>query len=276
MYSGLGVAWLGNKLDGQQHNQQLRESPALQKGPRMAVKRNPISAGDRVAPPGYRVHEFRLEGITPLLMSSGEADRESDTFKAYRMLSKKRGKTTEDESRLRELEWYTRLYFDEQIGCYIPGKNVKELLRSAATKWKKGEDVKRSLIVPEYRIPLIYDGPREPAELWKAGFSYVAMVANAGASKGRVERCRPCFAKWELVTEIAFDPEDLTDDEVEAFVSRSQKYGLGDYRPDFGAFNASLKFVRVQRAETVADGRKKRDKMAEKANGVRAGVLMHA
>jgi hypothetical protein len=88
----------------------------------------------RIIPTGYHVCKLSLEGESSLLMSSGEADRESDTFRAYRALSKVRSKSEEEESRLRELEWYTRLYFDEQVGVYIPGKNVKELLRSAATK----------------------------------------------------------------------------------------------------------------------------------------------
>ncbi len=228
----------------------------------------------RVIPVGYQVHELHLTGVTPLLMSSGEADRESDTYIAYRTLSKKRGKTIEDESRLRELEWYTRLYFDAEVGPYIPGKNIKELLRSAATKIRKGEDVKRSLIVPEYRIPLIYDGPKKPEELWAEGFSYTAMVANAGAGSGRVERCRPCFEKWEVKTEIAYDPEDLSNHEIDYFVERSQKYGLGDYRPDFGAFSATAKFVREQRPDSKASATKKRDKRAEKANTDRAKVLM--
>ncbi len=228
----------------------------------------------RVIPVGYRVHELHLKGVTPLLMSSGEADRESDTYIAYRTLSKKRGKTIEDEARLRELEWYTRLYFDDQVGCYIPGKNIKELLRSAATKIRKGEDVKRSLIVPDYRIPLIYDGPKKPDALWKAGFSYVAMVANAGAGSGRVERCRPCFDEWELKTEIAYDPEDLSDHEIDYFVERSQKYGLGDYRPDFGAFVATAKFLREQREDANANGAKRRDKKAEKVVHERAKALM--
>ena len=222
----------------------------------------------RVIPTGFRVYELGLFGETPLLMSSGEAERQSDTYRAYRQLSKKRGKTEEDEERLRELEWYTRLYYDEEIGCYIPGKNVKEMLRSAATKWRAGEDVKRSLVIPAYRIPLIYDGPREPAELWSSKsptFSYTAMVANAGAGSGRVERCRPKFEKWSLQTEIAFDPEDLDAVLVESIVKRAERYGLGDYRPEFGAFRSSLKFLREQREDASADGRKPRNKLAEKA-----------
>lgn len=219
----------------------------------------------RVIPVGHLVYLLSLKGETPLLMSSGESDREGDTYLAYRTLSKARNKTLEQEARLRELEWYTRLYFDEQLGPYIPGKNIKELLRSAATKWKDGENVKRSLVLPDYRIPLIYDGPRTAPELWQAGFRYTTMVANAGAGSGRVERCRPCFDKWGLECEIAFDPEELDPHRVEEIAKRAEKYGLGDYRPEFGAFTSTLDFVREERNASKADARKPRDKRREVA-----------
>ena len=220
----------------------------------------------RVIPVGHLVYQLSLKGETPLLMSSGESDRESDTYLAYRTLSKARNKTLEQESRLRELEWYTRLYFDEALGPYIPGKNIKELLRSAATKWRDGENVKRSLVIPDYRIPLSYDGPKTAAELWTAGFKYTTMVANAGAGSGRVERCRPCFEKWALECEIAFDSEELDAHRVEEIVKRSEKYGLGDYRPEFGAFITTLTFLREQHNDTKATAVKPRDKKRETAN----------
>lgn len=221
------------------------------------------------------VYELHLQGVTPLLMSSAEAEREGDTYIAYRALGKKRGKTLEDEARLRELEWYTRLYFDDEIGCFIPGKNIKELLRSAATKWRRGEDVKRSLIVPSYRIPLIYEGPTTPSELWSDGrFSYTTMVANAGAGSGRVERTRPKFDQWQLRTEIAFDPEDIDASDLEMWVARAQKYGLGDYRPDFGAFEASATFVREQREDARATAVKPRDEIIMAVNGTRAKRML--
>jgi hypothetical protein len=220
---------------------------------------------NRVIPTGYHVCKLTLTGDSPLLMSSGETDQASDTYLAYRALSKARSKSIEEETRLRELEWHTRLYFDPTLGPYIPGKNVKELLRSAATKWKKGEEIKRSLVVPEYRIPLIYDGPRLPQELWDAGFRYTAMVANAGAGSGRVTRTRPCFDEWALECEIAYDPADLDFNLIEDTVHRAQKYGLGDYRPEFGAFAASVEMVREQRPANNANAGKKRDAKAERA-----------
>ncbi len=218
----------------------------------------------REPPNGYLVYLLTLTGETPLLMSSGEADREAELYRDYRALSKARAKTLEQEAKLRELEWHTRIYFDEELGPYIPGKNVKELLRSAATKEKLGESVRRSLVIPDYRIPLLYDGPRDLKELWVEGFRYTTMVANAGAGAGRVERTRPCFDQWSITCEIAFDTDELDGDQVARLVKRSEKYGLGDYRPEFGAFTTALEFIREQKsAMTSVNGAKARDKRAE-------------
>jgi hypothetical protein len=190
-----------------------------------------------VIPVGYHVFQLSLIGERPLLMSSGEADPDGETFKAFRSLSKIRNKSDGEEARFRELEWYTRLYYDEQVGVYIPGKNIKELLRSAATKWCQGEDFRRALIVPEYRIPLMYDGPEAPADLWAAGFRFTARVA---VGTGRVIRTRPCFDEWALRCDIAYDPKRLNFGLIEDVVARSTEYGLGDYRPNFGAFRANV------------------------------------
>jgi hypothetical protein len=234
----------------------------------------PLGAVRRAIPTGYLVYQITLDGITPLLMSSGEVDRESDLYLAYEQLAASRKKTREQKAQLRELEWYTRIYYDDKLGPFIPGRNVKELLRSAATKWKDGENVKRGLIIPDYRIPLLYDGPRDAKELWKAGFRYTTLVANAGAGSGRVERTRPCFDDWKLIFEVAFDSEELDKDHFESIVARTEKYGLGDYKPEFGAFSASLEFIRVENGELRVSGHKAHDEKVVKANSARTKKLM--
>jgi hypothetical protein len=187
-------------------------------------------------------------------MNSSEYDRASDTYRAFKALGSKRGKTIEDELRLGELEFHLGLHYDEKVGVFIPGINLKELIRSAATKYRKGEEIRRSLIVPDYRIPLIYDGPRTPAELYAQGYYDTRMVANAGAGSGRVPRTRPAFEEWAIETDIAFDPEDLDDDLVQNAIDRSTKYGFGDGRSiGFGAFEPTLTFLRRQSKVSKAD-----------------------
>jgi len=214
----------------------------------------------RIIPVGWRVFTLRLDGDSPLLMNSSEYDRQGDTYRAFRQLGAKRGKSVEDELRLSELEFHLGLHYDEELGVFVPGLNVKELIRQAATKWRKGEEVRRSLIVPDYRIPLIYEGPREPAKLYAEGYYDVRMVANAGAGSGRVPRTRPMFTEWALEADLAIDPEDLDDHVVQDAVDRSIKYGFGDGRTiGFGAFRPTLTFQRVQREPSNADARSRRN-----------------
>lgn len=213
----------------------------------------------RVVPAGYHLGTIILTGTAPLLMKSGEYERDGETYRAFAVLSGKRGKSLDDKQRLRELEWTLGLYLDAELGPYIPGKNVKELLRSAATKFRKGEDIKRSLVVLDYRIPLMYDGPREQTELWEAGYEKTLMVANAGPGSGRVDRCRPMFKEWGLVIEVAYDPEDIDPDFLPVIVERAQKYGLGDYRPEFGSFHATWVPGEIHKAMSNGDGLNPRD-----------------
>jgi hypothetical protein len=220
----------------------------------------------RIIPAGYTLATLNLKGTSPLLMSSGEADRESELYRAFSMLGAKNKKSLDDEARLREMEWKLRLYLDTEIGPYIPGKNIKEMLRQASTKWRRGEDIKRSLVVTQTRLPLIYKGPRDEKGLWTAGFRYIAMVANNGMNAGRVPRCRPMFSEWALEAEIAFDPEDIDADFLGVAVDRTRKYGLGDYRPTFGSFDISMEIGKTVKGGARDSATKNRNAIEDKAN----------
>lgn len=220
----------------------------------------------RVVPAGYHIAELTLVGTAALLMNSGDVDRDSEAYRAYDSLKRKARKSLDDEARLRELEWAFGLYHDKDLGPYVPGKNIHEMIRKAATKWRVGEDIKRSLLVVENRIPLIYDGPRDQQGLWDADYRYTTMVANAGMNRGRVVRCRPCFDEWSLATQIAWDPEDVDSDQLVQIVERTQKYGLGDYRPVFGAFEASLGRPEAYKANSNHNASKPRDARRERAH----------
>lgn len=227
----------------------------------------------RVVPPGYAQASLQLSGTAPLLMNSGEFDRDGELYRTFRMLGQKRGKTLDDEARLRELEWELALYLDADIGPYIPGKNIKAMLIKAATKWRRGADIERSLVVVQYRVPLDYDGPRDQAGLWASGFRYTAMVTNAGMNRGRVTRCRPMFMDWGVQATLAYDPEDLDGDFLQLVAERAQKLGLGDYRPEFGAFSAVLTPGATTRAGRNGQGTKAIDKVAVAAHSAQVASL---
>lgn len=245
----------------------------------MAIVRPRPSWVRNVVPQGYATAVLRLTGTSPLLMNSPEADRDGELFRTYTLLSQKVGKSLDDEARLRELDWEVRLYLDAEIGPYIPGRNLKALLIEAAGKFRLAATLKRSLITILYRIPLEYDGPRDQHGLWDAGYRYSTMIQNAGFHSGRVMRCRPMFDKWSLTVDLAFDPEEIDPDKLAAIVERSQRYGLGDYRPaksggDFGAFSASITFTDTTRKVRPPLGAKKRNGHEEDAHEAFKARLM--
>jgi hypothetical protein len=202
---------------------------------------NPIASWfRRVVPPGFARGTLTLTGTTPLLMNSPDVDRDSSLYRSYWHLGQKVGKSLDDEARLRELEWEMRLYLDPELGPFIPGRMVKALLVAAAGKFKKGATLERSFTTIDFRIPLLYDGPRDQAGLWDAGYRYSTLVKNNGIHAGRVVRCRPMFPEWSVKAPFAFDPEEVDPDTLALIVERSQRYGIGDYRPEFGAFVAEL------------------------------------
>lgn len=219
----------------------------------------------QVIPAGYCSATLTLDGCSPLLMNSAETDPESEIALAFEQLAATRKKTQEIKSQLRRMEWKMRIYLDSEIGPYIPGKNIKEMLRSAATKWRLGQEVQRSLIVNDYRVPLLYDGPRDEEGLWAGGFRYTSMVANAGAGSGRVQRCRPMFPQWSLSTELAFDPEALDFHKIEEIAEYSRRFGLGDYRPLFGAFLPTVKLSETVKDAPRGNAAKKRNKTEAEA-----------
>lgn len=199
-----------------------------------------VAARRRVIPSAYRGGTIRLEGEAPLLMHADTLlDLAHPLTREFKLLAAKRGRTPDDDMNLAKLEWLAGIYHDGALGPYVPGANVKMALAEAATRYKKGATIRRSLVVVEHKLPLEYDGPRDLEELWEEGYRDVRGAVNSGFGRGRVSRCRPCFVEWALSAEVAYDPAELGEDTLVAALDIAQMRGLGDYRPEFGTFSAS-------------------------------------
>ena len=241
----------------------------------MDITKRPIGSWfRRVVPESYARASLHLEGTSPILMNCPDLDRESELYRAFITLSQKKGKTLEDEARLRELEWKVRIYLDDEVGPYVPGSAVKKCLMVAATKWRMGETLHRSLVTVGYRIPLLYDGPRDEQGLWDGGYRYTTMVQNAGFGSGRVMRCRPMFPEWSLDTELAYDPEEIDSDKLKLIVERAQRFGLLDYRPEFGSFIATVTVGEIKTTPVKASAVKNRNGHEQKGHDAMKARIM--
>lgn len=218
-----------------------------------------------IVPAGYQLATLELTGTSPLLMHSAKFDHFSDEYQSFALLSRKSKKTLDDELRLSEMEWALGLYMDDELGPFIPSENVHELLQRSATKWKMGTTILTELVVMQTRIPLQYDGPRDQAGLWEEKFIYSAMAKNSGFNAGRVWRTRPCFQEWTLTVPLGWNPEEIDVDLMERVIERAQKLGIGDYRPVFGRFQATLALGELNKTGARVSATKKRDPHTEHA-----------
>jgi hypothetical protein len=185
--------------------------------------------------------KVKIIGTRPLLM---HADILSDPLnaatKAHKAVTSKRKKTDDDYEFIAKSEWSSGLYFDDDIGPYIPGANIDAALVSGAKLCRLGTQIKRSAECIDERCRLEYEGPRTVIGLWDKGFYDARTVKNPGSSS-RIVRYRPVFHRWSLECEIAYDPESIDRDQVVKCLKDAGIYsGIGDYRPKFGRFDVEV------------------------------------
>lgn len=187
--------------------------------------------------------KFRLmiRGTAPLLMHNSRlSDPLNPTSKAIKKITSKRTKTDEDHETIARLEHAGSLYLDPDAGPYLPGQNIERCLVDAARISKQGVKVQRGVFIETDVNPLGgYGGPRDADGLWKdENYRHVASV-KVGTS--RTMRCRPMFTNWAVEADGILDPAviDLTDLTAIA-VTAGQMIGLGDWRPRYGRFEATV------------------------------------
>ena len=179
--------------------------------------------------------KLKLTGTRPLLMHADIfADPLNPLTKAHKSLTGKRKKTDEDHELIARSEWRGGLYYDDEIGPYMPGINIESSLVAGGKLSKLGTQMKRSIEIVDERCRLEYEGPRTVEGLWDKGFYDARSVK---VSSARIMRYRPMFKKWHLLCSVAFDKESIDHGQiVKSFNDAGMYCGLGDYRPKFGRF----------------------------------------
>jgi hypothetical protein len=183
--------------------------------------------------------KFKITGTRPLLVHADTlADPLNPMTRPHKEMTSKRKKTDEDHEAIARSEWRASLYFDSEIGPYIPGVNIEASIIAGAKLSKLGAQIKRSIEVLEDKCKLEYAGPRSVEKLWAEGFYDVRGVKVQSA---RLMRYRPLFRQWASAFTLIFDPESINRDQVIKCVQDAGEYcGLGDYRPKFGRFRVEV------------------------------------
>lgn len=183
------------------------------------------------------------EGTKPLLMHNVRLASPLNPYaKELKSLNSKRTKTDEDRLAVARTEFEGSLYFEDGIGPYIPGENVRASLIEGARVTRSGKKVERGVIIETFQCPLIYQGPRTIEGLWGNGIeSPYVDIRPVTVQSNKVDRCRPYFPKWAIEVVVLVDESAL---DYEEFVSIAKSAGslagLGDYRQVYGRYSVEI------------------------------------
>lgn len=200
-----------------------------------------------------RILEVTVEGTSGLLCSNVQySDPLGEHFKKKAYFTDKKGKAKTDgvHRAVRVLDWLYSGYWQNEgtveidesanvVGFegfsdpYMPGANFQRCLRNAATKWKLGKDVLRSVVVTN-NPPLEYDGPKDAVEMINQRTPKLQLAAF---TQRGVWVNRLYLPAWSATFELTLDDEILGIDQLRRIANMAGKAeGLGTWRPRYGRF----------------------------------------
>ena len=204
-------------------------------------------------------YQVTVTGNAGLLCSNVEnSDPLGQGSKQKAFFSSKKKKNDEDHLCLRTLDWIFSGYwknigtvkvneaentveFDGFSDPYLPGANFLRCLRNAATKWKLGKDVLRSVVVTNDPI-IEYKGSKDALEMYTTNQE---KFSNTAFTKRGVWVQRLLFPDWQCTFDVLVDDEILSVSQLNRIITMAGKAeGLGTWRPRFGRFDSTPLTVR--------------------------------
>lgn len=151
-------------------------------------------------------------------------------------------RTDEDRLEIARVEWEGGLYFDDEVGPYVPASWIFKTILEGARLGRRGQKIEGGLTVVEMVHPLLYRGPRDIDGLWgSGGETEFADFRTVRVGQAKVDRCRPVFKQWSFEADLLVDPTVLDVAELADIVKiAGQLKGIGDYRQQYGRFDAEI------------------------------------
>ncbi len=178
-------------------------------------------------------------GLPLLMHAPTTVDPAHPVTLELKKITGKRKKVEADHAEMARIEFYAGLYYDPEMGPYIPATVIEACLVEGAKKSKLGKAFKSTVFCTE-NARLEYDGPRDVDELYAdQRFHHRCRVRVGQAS---VMRLRPQFINWTLqakITLIEAAEVDKAAVEMAAEIA-GERIGICDWRPKFGRFEATL------------------------------------
>lgn len=183
---------------------------------------------------------IKIIGVNPLLQNNPQT---VDPFNRYAkakkvITNKKTGKTEDDLIELGNLETESKIFFDKELGVYVPATWLTEsIITTAYAVAKIGRAKMRGgLFATENKVKLSYKGMNKVLGIedvvMNPDFRHRMILPQQNV---RVPKDFPIFENWSFETTVEFDDAVIDFATLKRVVEHAAKYGgFGDFRPTFG------------------------------------------
>jgi hypothetical protein len=188
----------------------------------------------------------KITGIAPLLQNNPQTvDPFNRYTKAKKAITNKRtAKTDDDLIELGNLETESKIYFDDEIGVYVPATWLTEAINVTAFAVAKIGKAKMrgGLFATEPKVKLHYRDMGKVKTItdvvMNPAFRHRMLLKQGQV---RVPKDAPIYHDWSFQTVIEFDDTVLDFGSLKRIVERAALYGgFGDFRPTFGRAKAEV------------------------------------
>lgn len=183
----------------------------------------------------YSIH---LKSISPLIMHCDRMCNPLDPLSKQRKeITKIKKKQDEHHLALANLEWMASIYFDEEVGLFVPTKMILGCFKSAARKFRQGKTTKAITLDCALGAPLIgYEG-MSPEQIWevknKKEQQEHVFFTSVVVDRSRLIRYFPIFRKWEIKFNLFLNVELLSEEDLKNIIEvAGLEYGFGEFRPE--------------------------------------------
>lgn len=182
-----------------------------------------------------------LNGTTPLIMHSPKCVNPLHPLaKQMKALTSKKKKTEADLEAISDLEWEAGVYWDDNIGLYIPNECLAATFLEGAKMNKNGSTFQKYVQVVDSIAPLDI-GEVQNYKKMKVDPRF-RDVRSVVVSRARVIRTRPRFNTWRCEFDIMYVEDKIDLDVISLAIENAGNYvGLCEMRKlGYGRYAAAI------------------------------------
>lgn len=183
-----------------------------------------------------------VTGMRDLLQHNGRlADALNPYTRRLRKLTSKRQKTDDDLAEIMHVEARGSCWETDDGLLGVPNAAVWRCIYDAAKGFKRGEHIKRALLLDDITVPLLIGGESVDCDTFLLDGAHVDYRPVVVQRRKTMRARARVPAGWQSVHRFELLTDELDPGELVPILDRAGRlYGIGDWRPTYGRFSATI------------------------------------